>query len=117
MIKSSEINIYVDLDEKKVPVKIEWSASDSGVEGKMESKSMMLSLWDKKENATMGIDLWTKEMMVDDMNIYFHQTFLKMADTYRRATNNEEVAVLIENFSAQFADKLELSKKVNKDSK
>ncbi|HKB85602.1 MAG TPA: gliding motility protein GldC [Ignavibacteriaceae bacterium] len=116
MIKNSEILLHIELDEKKVPVKIEWSATDSGFDGKRESKSMMLSLWDKQENATMGIDLWTKEMMVEDMNVYFHQTFLKMADTYRRATKNEEVAQIIENFSADFADKLELSKKVNKSS-
>ncbi len=117
MIKNSEIILYVELDEKKVPVKIEWTATDSGFEGKRESKSMMLSLWDKQENATLGIDLWTKEMMVEDMNVYFHQTFLKMADTYRRATKNEEVAGMIENFSAEFADKLELSKKVSKSSR
>ena len=114
MNKNSEINLYVELDEKKVPVKIEWSATDSGFEGRRESKSMMLSLWDNNENATMGIDLWTKDMMVEDMNVYFHQTFLKMADTYRRATKNEEIAVMIEDFSARFADKLNLSKKVNK---
>ncbi len=115
MNKQSEIVLYVELDEMKVPVKIEWSATDSGYEGKRESKAMMLSLWDKKENATMGIDLWAKDMMVEDMNIYFHQTFLKMADTYRRATKNDEIAILIEDFSARFADKLELSKKIYKD--
>jgi gliding motility-associated protein GldC len=115
MNKQSEIILYIELDEKKVPVKIEWSATDSGYEGKLESKAMMLSLWDKQENSTMGIDLWTKDMIVEDMNIYFHQTFLKMADTYRRATKNEDIAVMIENFSASFADKLELSKKVYKE--
>lgn len=114
MNKNSEINLFVELDEKKVPVKIEWSATDSGFEGKRECNSMMLSLWDKKENETMGIDLWTKEMMVEDMNVYFHQTFLKMADTYRRATKNEAIAVMIEDFSAQFASKLELNKKIDK---
>ena len=114
MNKKSEVTLFVELDEKKVPVKIEWTATDSGMEGKKECKSMMLSLWDQKENATMGIDLWTKDMMVEDMNVYFHQTFLKMADTYRRATQNEEIAAMIEDFSADFADKLELSKKVDK---
>jgi gliding motility-associated protein GldC len=114
MNKISDIILNVELDENKVPVKIEWLATDSGYEGKRESKSMMLSLWDKEENATMGIDLWTKDMMVEDMNVYFHQTLLKMADTYRRATKNEEVAGMIENFSADFADKLELNKNVKR---
>jgi gliding motility-associated protein GldC len=116
MNKKSKIIMYVELDDKKIPVKIEWSATDSGLEGKKECRSMMLSLWDTDENATMGIDLWTKDMMVEDMNVYFHQTFLKMADTYRRATKNEEIAKLIESFSADFAEKLDLSKKVNKSS-
>jgi gliding motility-associated protein GldC len=114
MNKNSEITLFVELDEKNVPVKIEWKATDSGFEGKRESSSMMLSLWDKSENMTLGIDLWTKEMMVEDMNVYFHQTLLKMADTYRRATRNEEVATMIENFSAGFAEKLELNKKIYK---
>jgi hypothetical protein len=37
----------------------------------------MLSLWDKDEKVTLGFDIWTKEMMVQDMNIHFHQTFLQ----------------------------------------
>ncbi len=114
MNKNSEIILFVELDEKNVPVKIEWKATDSGFEGKRESTSIMLSLWDKAENTTLGIDLWTKEMMVENMNVYFHQTLLKMADTYRRATRNEEVALMIEDFSAGFAEKLQLNKAVNK---
>lgn len=38
-----------------------------------ESKTMMLSLWDKEDKVTLGIDLWTKEMLVDDMNLHFYQ--------------------------------------------
>ena len=109
----SEIKLTVKLDENRVPEKIEWEATDAGFEGKKEAKSLTLSLWDKKENVTLGIDLWTKEMLVDDMNIHFHQVFLKLADTYRRSTKNSEVADLIENFSAEFAKRLELDKKVN----
>lgn len=114
MPKLSEIKLTVQLDDNKVPEKIQWEASDAGFDGKKECKSFMLSLWDKEENLTYGIDLWTKEMMIDDMNIHFHQIFLKMADTYRRATKNSEAADMIENFSADFADKLKLNKKVEK---
>ena len=113
MPKSSEIKIKVTLDDNRVPEKIEWQATESGLNEVYEAKSFLLSLWDKKENATMGIDLWTKEMLIDDMNIHFHQVFLKLADTYKRATKNNEVADMIEKFSAEFADKLELNKKNN----
>jgi gliding motility-associated protein GldC len=110
-MKTTEIKLTVLLDNNRVPEKIEWEAAESGFEGKKECKSMMLSLWDKEENATLGIDLWTKEMRVDEMNIYIHQTLLKMADTYRRATKNSTTADLIDNFSAEFAEKTDLKKK------
>ena len=32
-MKQSEIKFTVSLDEEKVPVKLEWAASDSGMEG------------------------------------------------------------------------------------
>jgi gliding motility-associated protein GldC len=34
----------------------------------------MLSVWDSKAKESMRIDLWTKEMPVDEMKIFFHQT-------------------------------------------
>jgi hypothetical protein len=37
-----------------------------------------------------------------------------MADTYKRATKNSEVADMINNFAAEFAKKLELEKKVDR---
>ena len=111
MPKISEIKLTVYLDDNRVPEKIEWEATEAEFAGKKECKSMMLSLWDKEENVTIGIDLWTKEMTVDEMNIYVHQSLLKMADTYRRATKNSVAADLIENFSAEFAEKLDLKKK------
>ena len=114
MPRTTEIKFTVHLDENKVPEKIEWEAEDAGFSGKKETKTLILSLWDKEENLTMGIDLWTKEMVVDDMNIHFHQLFLKLADTYRRSTNNKEVAQMIEDFSSHFAEKLSLSKKIIK---
>jgi gliding motility-associated protein GldC len=110
MTKKSEIKFTVQLDDKNMPEKIEWEATDSDLKGKRECKSIMLSLWDKEENATMAIDLWTKEMLVDDMNIHFHQIFSKMADTYKRSTGNDEVSRMIKVFSADFADKLKIFK-------
>ena len=114
MSKISEIKLTVKLDNNRVPEKIEWEATDAGFKGKKEADSIMLSLWDKKENVTLGIDLWTKEMLVDDMNIHFHQVFLKLADTYKRATKNNEAAKMIKDFSAEFAKKLKLDSKPKK---
>ncbi|MBS4034072.1 MAG: gliding motility protein GldC [Ignavibacterium sp.] len=108
MPKTSEIKILVTLDDTKMPEKILWKADDSEFTDFKAAKTVMLSLWDKDEKVTLGFDIWTKEMIVQDMNILFHQTFSKMADTYLRATNNTEISDLIKKFAAEFADKLNL---------
>jgi gliding motility-associated protein GldC len=46
-----------------------WSAQDGGIE-LSEAKAIMLSVWDSKVES-MRIDLWTKEMPVDEMKIFF----------------------------------------------
>ena len=85
-MKTSEIKFKVTVDENNLPVKIEWDASDSGE--KSTCKSVMIALWDEKENNTMRIDLWTKEMSVDEMKKFFHQNIITLTDTYLRATND-----------------------------
>lgn len=102
MKKESQIKLFITLDEKKMPEKIEWSADDAGFAGRKESQTMMLSLWDKTEKMTYSIDLWTKEMTVEDMQIHFYQVFLKMADTFERATRNSDAANMIRKFSSEF---------------
>jgi gliding motility-associated protein GldC len=106
MNKISNINFQVELDENRVPTKIEWEATDAGFEGKKECSSMMIALWDTAEKVTFGLDLWTKDMLVYDLNKHFHQVFLKMADTYLRATKNSEIADMINNFSADFLERI-----------
>jgi gliding motility-associated protein GldC len=111
MTKISNINLTVELDEKNMPAKIEWEATDSNLKGKKECKAMMLSLWDKKEDSTLAIDLWTKDMLINEMNIFFLQTLRKMADTYLRSTSNNDISKFIRDFSDQFAEKIEEIKK------
>ena len=85
---TSEIKLKVTVDENQLPHKLEWEAPDA--KESSVCKSMMLALWDEKENSTMRIDLWTKEMSVDEMKKFFHQNIVTLTDTYLRATNDEE---------------------------
>ncbi len=101
-MKKSQINFTVTLDEKNLPDSIEWEAQSSGVEGTKPCKSVLISLWDSTENGTMRIDLWTKKMMVEDMQRFFYETFVSMADTYDRATHDKETAVHIREFATHF---------------
>jgi gliding motility-associated protein GldC len=111
MSKKSEIKITVVLDDKNNPEKIEWGATDAQFEGVKPAKTLLLSFWDEKENITLGIDLWTKEMTINDMNIHFYQVLLNLADTFERSTKNKNVADMIRKFGSDFAEKLELSVK------
>ncbi len=100
----SEIKIEVELDDNKVPEKLSWDAPDGGVENQ-ETKSLFLSVWDDQKKEALRIDLWTKEMPMDDMKRFFHQMFHSMAQTYERATQEEDVAQFISNFAEEFAQK------------
>lgn len=106
MAKKSEINFTINLDENHIPEKIEWNATDSGEEGTKEAKAFMMSLWDPKENNTLRIDLWTKDMMVDEMKHFFFQSFITMSDTYERATGDKEIADEIKEFVKKLGQKL-----------
>lgn len=111
MNRKSEIKFVIELDENKMPEKIFWQADDAEFTGMKEAKTLMLSLWDKQDNVTLGIDLWTKEMLVDDMNQHFYQMILKLGDTYKKSTNNSDAAKMFDDFASQFADKINLFKK------
>lgn len=104
---TSEIKFLVELDENRVPEKLTWTAQDGGVDNE-EAKAMMVSLWDAKAQETLRIDLWTKEMPVDEMKVFFHQTLVAMSDTFERATNDEKMAATMKDFCDYFAEKLEL---------
>ena len=103
----SEIKFLVELDENRVPENIFWTAQDGGVHLE-EAKAMLLSVWDSKTKETLRIDLWTKEMPVDEMKIFFHQTLVAMADTFERATQDEKMTATMKDFCDYFAEKLEL---------
>lgn len=105
MNQKSHINIQIELDEEKMPEIIEWNAPDGGVDGLQKAKAVLLGLWDGEEKSALRIDLWTKKMMVDEMNDFFYQTFLGMADTYLRATRNQELSNELKAFGKSFYQK------------
>ena len=101
----STITINVVLDKDKVPQHIDWKASDSTADMAQQSKAMMLSFWDGADKAAMRIDLWTKEMMVDEMADFYYQTMMTMADTFNRATKNAELVNDMKTFAGNFYQK------------
>ena len=86
-MKKTEIKFTVELDDNHLPENIQWEAKDAGESS--NCKSMMVALWDQKENNTLRIDLWTKDMSIDEMKKFYHQNILTLTDTYLRATGDQ----------------------------
>ena len=104
MSRKSEIQIKVDLDENSHPEKIVWKSTDIDTNEK-ECKSFLLSLWDGNDQNTLKIDLWTKEMRIDEMDRFFYQSFITLAETYANATGNQKGSQDIKEFANAFAIK------------
>ena len=107
---TSEIKVAVTVDENNIPEHIEWTAKDGGVEQE-DTKAVMLSVWDHKAQESLRIDLWTKDMPVDEMKVFYHQTLVSMARSFQRATNDDKMSETMLDFCDYFAEKLEIVKK------
>ena len=99
---TSTITIDVHLDKDKVPEQITWKADSSSAEEVQKAKAIMLAFWDGADKSALRIDLWTKEMMVDEMADFFYQTMMTMADTYGRATKYNEQMEEMKKFAKHF---------------
>jgi gliding motility-associated protein GldC len=103
----STININVSLDEDRVPENIQWNATDSTAEMDQNAKAMMVTFWDGQDKAALRIDLWTKNMMVDEMGDFYFQTMMSMADTFQRATGQTELVNEMKTFAQGFFKKFQ----------
>ena len=106
---TSEIKFNVGLDENKIPETISWSAEDGGIDNS-DSKAIMISVWDHKKKDTLRMDLWTKDMPVDEMKQFFHQTLVSMASSFHRATDDQKMTDTMRDFCDYFAENLDLKK-------
>ena len=98
----STITIDVHLDEKRVPESISWNATESTADSARDAKAIMLAFWDGADKSALRMDLWTKEMMVDEMADFYYQTFMTMADSFERATHQEELVTKLREFAQDF---------------
>ncbi len=107
-MQKKEINITVELDKDNIPTNIVWKADDLQGVDEVETRAMLLSLWDSNQKDTLKLDLWTKEMTIDEMKIFFHQTLLTMANTFEQSTNEENMAEDLRDYCLHFADKMKI---------
>lgn len=105
-MKTAEIKITVELDEANNPDNILWESTDVNNADKVPAKAMFLSVWDHNYKNTLKIDLWTKDMPVDEMKRFFYETLQTMADSFLKATNETLIVEDLRDYCAHFADKM-----------
>lgn len=104
-MQKSTISIDVMLDPNKIPEQINWSATDSNADMTQKAKAMCLAFWDGMDKTALRIDLWTKDMMVDEMADFYYQMMMGMADSFKRATKQESLGDEMKIFAKQFFEK------------
>ncbi len=104
-MNKSTITIDVLLDDNKIPEQLLWNATDSTADMKQNAKAMMLAFWDSADKSALRIDLWTKDMMMDEMADFFYQCLMTMSDTFERATRQHDLSHEMKDFAKQFIKK------------
>ena len=113
-MKSSEIRFKIELDDKNYPEKIFWNASDGASQGLEEAKAITMSIWDHLKKETLRIDLWGKDMPVDEMKRFYIDTIGGLANSLRNATNDEFMADEMEKLCDKLVKHIQEEEKGNK---
>ena len=71
--KKERLTIDVSMDDNLIPESIEWKSSQENKPSQTASAALIY-FWDAKKNETFNLDLWTKEMSVEEMNKMMFQT-------------------------------------------
>jgi gliding motility-associated protein GldC len=107
--KNTEINFKIDLNENRIPKRIQWKASEANMDWE-EARAIFISIFDEKTKDTLRLDLWINEFPLDEMKMFFFQMLQAMADTYQRATDEQEIAEDMRDFARYFGEKQGLIK-------
>ncbi|MBJ04807.1 MAG: gliding motility protein GldC [Flavobacteriales bacterium] len=96
--KTASINFDIHLDDNNIPEKIKWHATDGGNKIN-DAKAIMLSIWDGVDKSSLKIDLWTKDMMAEEMKFFIFQILDSLSDNYLKSIGDEKVAGEIKKFA------------------
>jgi gliding motility-associated protein GldC len=106
-MKKSEIHFTVELDDKNVPDKIYWDATDNPNEGINDTRAIAVAVWDHYHRGTLKIDLWSKDMEVFDMKRFYIEIMSGISDTLLTATNDKKMADAIEGLCQNLSKMLD----------
>ena len=111
--KKEQLTIDVLMDDNLIPESIEWKSSQENKPSQTASAALIY-FWDAKKSETFNLDLWTKEMSVEEMNKMMFQTLMTLANTYERATSEDQMANAMRDFGQFFGERTEILPKSGK---
>ena len=91
-MRKTQINFTIDLDKNNIPDRILWDASDKPDAAPSETKSISISLWDQNQKNTLRIDLWTKDMPVEEMKQFYIDCLGGLGQSILTSTGDEFMA-------------------------
>jgi gliding motility-associated protein GldC len=109
-MKKSKIQFEVQLDDNNVPEKIWWDATEKPEPGLSETKAISISLWDHAQKNTMRIDLWSKEMPVEEMKRFYIDCLGGLAQSILSSTGDEAMAGEINSLCDRLAKQISTTK-------
>ena len=112
-VKKEKFSIDVLMDENLIPEDLEWNSSQGKGESEKASAALIY-LWNAKKNETFSLDLWTKKMSIEEMNKMVFQTLMTLANTYERATSEDQMANAMRDFSQFFGERTAILPKSGK---
>ena len=106
-MKKSTIHFEVELDQENIPEKITWQASDNPETDQPQvTKSASIALWDHETKQTLRIDIWSKDMPVDEMKKYYIDMIGGLAQSVMNATGDEFMSTEMKKLCDRFVDHL-----------
>ena len=102
------IKFEVELDDKNLPINIVVDSTDGELEG--DIKALMFSAWSSKKKETLRLDLWTKDMLLEEMFIMYYQTMLGMAESLERSTGKYKLAGALRDYCSFFSEETNILK-------
>ena len=111
-MNKSKLTFDLELDDNNVPKKIIMNSSDNQANDVL-LKSVIIAAWDEKTKETLRVDLWTKDMMVNEMFIMYHQTLMSMANTLSKSTGQDKLAGALRDYCDFFAQETKIIQSKN----
>ena len=105
--KKEKFSVEVIMDENLIPEELEWHSTQGKGESEKASAALIYLL-NAKKNETFSLDLWTKKMSVEEMNKMMFQTIMTLANSYEKATSEDQLANAMRDFAEFFGEKTEI---------